>query len=188
MPPELAGIPAWTKALQLFSLVLFFAGTFHLVHLFVVHRRAMARWEPDRKILLDQFTSMERNVLFSVNWPALLVFLVLSGRVLYARPDLLGLPFMHVLLGYMALLIMYHLTGHRMHLRLKRGEVKWSAFQLMLWAQGATLFLFVLVVLLIYRERMGWVWGSAGLLVLGAVLMVVMSSLRGRSAPTNEHA
>ncbi|MBL7953345.1 MAG: hypothetical protein JNM62_16685 [Flavobacteriales bacterium] len=96
---------------------------------------------------------------------------------------------MHVLLGYLALLLAYHLSVHRLHGRLKRGEVKWSAFQLTLWSQGATLFLFVLVVLLIFRTRMGWVWGSLGLLAMGAVVMLVVNSMRGKgTSEQKDHA
>ncbi|MBX2971645.1 MAG: CopD family protein [Flavobacteriales bacterium] len=185
----IAEIPALLKALHLFALIVFFAGTFHIVRLFVAHREAMAKWEPDRKILLDQFSGMERRALFFVIWPALIAFAVLGGWILAIRPALLKVPFMQVLFGYMALLAAYHFSVHRIHTLLKRGEVQWSAFQLSLWAQGATLLLFVLVVLLIFREQMGWVWGSLGLLVVGAVVMLVMSGLRRNTpAPTKEDA
>jgi putative membrane protein len=173
-------IPAFLKALHLFALVVFFAGSFHIVRLFVAHREAMARWEPDRKILLDQFTAMERRALIFVIWPALTAFAALGLWILYLRPALLKEPFMHVLFGYLALLLAYHFTAHRIHTQLERGEIKWSAFQLSLWSQGATLFLFVLVVLLIFRSRMDWVWGSFGLLIAGGVVMLVVNALRGK--------
>lgn len=181
MDSTVAEIPSLLKALHLFALVVFFAGTFHIVRLFVAHRKAMARWEPDRKVLLDQFTAMERSALYMVIWPALVAFLGLGAWIIGLRPDLLKQPFMHVLLGYMALLVFYHLSVHRLHRLLKSGAIKWSALQLSIWSQGATLFLFVLVVLLIFREQMGWVWGSLGLLIVGAVVMLVASGLRGHT-------
>jgi putative membrane protein len=184
----IAEIPALLKALHLFALVVFFAGTFHTTRLYVAHREAMKKWEPDRKILLDQFTGMERKALFFVIWPALIGFIILGGWILSLRPALLKEPFMHVLLGYMALLLAYHFNTHRIHGLLKRGDGRWSAFQLMLWAQGATLFLFVLVVLLIFHAQMGWVWGSLGLLVVGAVAMLTVSAMRGKTMDTQEHA
>ena len=102
--------------------------------------------------------------------------------MLYLQPAMLKQPFMHVLLGYTALLIAYHLSIHQLQRRLQRGEMRWSAWQIGLWAQGATLLLFVLVLLLIFRDQMGWVWGSAGLLIVGAVVMLILSRMRG-SAP-----
>lgn len=179
MPPT--EIPAPLKALHLFALIVYFAGTFHIVRLFVAHRQAMSRWEPDRKVLLEQFSGMERRALYFVIWPALLAFAVLGGWILAIRPAMLKLPFTQVLFGYLALLVAYHLSVHRIYDLLRRGALKWSNIQLNLWSQGATLFLFVLVVLLIFRDKMGWVWGSLGLLVVGAVVMVVMSGLRGNT-------
>jgi len=187
MHPTITEIPTLLKALHLFALIVYFAGTFHIVRLLVAHREAMAKWEPDRKILLDQFNGMERKALYFVIWPALTAFVVLGCWIIYIRPELLKQSFVHVLLGYMAMLLAYHLSVHRMHSRLKSGEVKWSAFQLMLWSQGATLFLFVLVVLLLFRERMGWVWGAIGLLAVGAVVMLVVNGMRGKTVPEKEH-
>ncbi|MCC6541050.1 MAG: CopD family protein [Flavobacteriales bacterium] len=186
MPPTPIEIPALLKALHLFALIVFFAGTFHIVRLYIAHRTAMTRWEPDRKILLDQFVGMERRALYMVIWPALVAFVLLGAWILSIRPDLLKQPFMHVLLGYLALLLAYHLSVHRFHGRLKSGEVKWSAFQLMMWSQLATLFLFVLVVLLIFRDRMDWMWGSLGLLAVGGVVMLVVSGKRGKSRPEEQ--
>lgn len=188
MDTTMTEIPALLKALHLFALIVFFGGTFHIVRLFVAHREAMAKWEPDRKILLDQFSAMERKALYFVIWPALIAFIVLGCWILSIRPDLLKQPFMHVLLGYLALLLAYHLSVHRLHGRLKSGAVQWSAFQMMFWSQGATLFLFVLVVLLIFRAQMGWVWGSLGLLAAGAVVMLVVNGMRGKTPAPNDHA
>ncbi|HRH71129.1 MAG: CopD family protein [Flavobacteriales bacterium] len=188
MEPSLIDpIPSYLKALELFALVVWFAGTFHIVRLFVAHRDAMATWEPDRTILTNKFSVMEHGALFLVIWPAMLLMILLGGWMLYLRPDLLKWPFMHVFLGYMALLLVYHGSVHRLHRRMKRGEVKWSVLQLRAWAQGATLLLFFLILLVVLRARMTWVWGAFGLLVLGAVVMFIVSSLR-RPAGAKDHA
>ena len=173
-------IPTFLKAIHLFALVAFFAGTFHIVRLFVAHREAMAKTEPDRTILLTQFSSLERSALFLLIWPALALFMTLGAWILWQRMDLLKRPFMHVFLGYLAVLLVYHFVVHRLYYRLKRGDVKWSAFQLRVWAQGATLFLFALIVLVLFRERTTWLWGSFGLLVVGATVMFIFASLRRR--------
>lgn len=184
MEPTLtAAIPSHLKALELFALVAWFAGTFHVVRLFVAHREAMAKWEPDRTILTKQFAAMEHGALFYVIWPAVILMVLIGGWMLYLRPDLLKWSFMHVFLGYMAVLLVYHGSAHGLYKRLKRGEVKWSVLQLRVWAQGATLLLFCLIVLVLLRSRMTWVWGSVGSLVVGAVVMLVVSSMRKPAEP-----
>lgn len=171
-------IPLFLKALQLFALVAYFAGTFHLVRLYVAHRDAMSKWEPDRTILITRFSELEKSALFYLVWPALIAFIALGAWMLVQRPDLLRRPFIHVLLGYIAVLLLYHGSVHRLHHRLKRGEVKWSGVQLRVWSHVATLFLFVLIVLMIFRERTTWVWGAIGLLAIGGVTMLVIMNMR----------
>lgn len=181
MEPIVTEIPVLLKALHLFALVAFFAGTFHIVRLFVAHREAMAKWEPDRTILTRQFTALERRALYYLIWPALVAFVLIGSYILWQLPGLLKLPFMQVLLGYMAVLMLYHGMVHRLHHRLRSGEVKWGALQLRAWAQGATMFLFLLIVLVLFRERTTWVWGMVGLLAVGGVFMLVVITLRGKS-------
>jgi uncharacterized membrane protein len=66
-----SAIPPFLKALHLVSMVFFFAGTMHIVRLFVAHREALARWEPDRSILTKQFGKLERRALYYLIWPSL---------------------------------------------------------------------------------------------------------------------
>jgi putative membrane protein len=186
MEPIDTAIPVLLKALHLFALVAYFAGTFHIVRLFVAHREAMAKWEPDRTILTGQFTALERSALYYLIWPALLAFVLIGAYILWQQPGLLKLPFMQVLLGYMAVLMLYHGMVHRLHLRLRSGEVKWGALQLRAWAQGATLFLFLLIVLVLFRERTTWVWGALGLLAIGGAFMLVVTAVRGKTVPKSD--
>jgi len=186
MDPVPIPIPTFLKALQLLALAAFFAGTFHIVRLFTAHRRAMGKREPDRTILTNEFTALERRALVQLNWPALIFIVLVGTYVLYQRPDLLRRPFVHVSLGYMAILLAYHVGVHRLHHLLKRGEVKWSALQLQVWAHLATILLCTLVVLLMFREQMTWVWGSAGLLVLGGMLIFLVERARRRPGPPRD--
>ncbi|HQW06549.1 MAG TPA: CopD family protein [Flavobacteriales bacterium] len=177
-------IPALIKVLQLFALTTYFAGTLHVVRLFVAHRQAMAKWEPDRTILVTQFAAMEKRTLYFLNWPMLILFAAIGFYTLWLRPDLVQRAFMQVLFGYFALLMLYQVMVQRIHIRLKRGEEKWSVIQLRAWTSVATLFLLSLVVLLILRERASWVWGSIGLLIVGGVVILVLSAMRKNNEPT----
>jgi putative membrane protein len=118
-----------------------------------------------------------------VNWPSLVFMFLVGVLVLYRRPDLLRLPFAHVSMAYMALLLAYHLGVHRMHHLLARGEAKWSVMRSRIWAHLATVLLFTFVVLLLFREQMTWVWGSAGLMVLGGMLLFLVERARRRPVP-----
>lgn len=178
MGPEALNTWPLLKALHLIAMVTYFAGTFHIVRVFVAHREALGKWEPDRGILHKQFTSLERRALYYLIWPSLIAVVFLGLWLLLQQPALLKEPFMLAKLGVVALLIGYHFLVQGLYSQLRKGELKWSALQLQLFAQGATLLLFALVVLVLLRDRLGWVWGSVGLLVIGGVIAYAIASTR----------
>ena len=180
MDPAAVESHAFAKALLLIATVTFFAGTFHIVRLFVAHREALAKWEPDRAILSKQFGSLERRALYYLIWPSLVAVIVLGAWLIIQKPAVLKQPFMQVGLGLVALLAGYHFMVQDVYGKLKRGEIRWSALQLQLWAQGATILLFAVILVALMRDRLTWVWGSLGLVVLGGVVMVAIASIRKR--------
>lgn len=173
-------IPPALKALQLFALLLYFGGAAHVGRLLVAHRSAFAQWEPDRGILTKHFTAMARATTYWLCWPALIGSIGLGACIIILQPDLLRLPFLHVVFGYTALLLVHQFLTDRLRRRLAQGAPVWSAWQLRLWGHGVSLFLFAFIVLIIFRDRMDWAWGSLGLIVCGAVNMLVVSGLRSK--------
>ncbi|HMC96971.1 MAG TPA: CopD family protein, partial [Flavobacteriales bacterium] len=160
--------------------VTFFAGTFHIVRLFVAHREAMAKWEPDRAILSKEYGLLERRALYYLIWPSLLTVLAIGCWLVVQRPGLLKQPFMQVGLGLVAMLFAYHLMVQGVYRKLKRGELRWSALQLQLWAQGATILLIAVILVALMRDQLSWVWGSLGLVVVGGLVMLAIASVRKR--------
>jgi len=180
MEPTAIESHAFAKAMLLIATVTFFAGTFHIVRLFVAHREALSKWEPDRAILSKQFGALERRALYYLIWPSIVVVISIGCWLIIQRPGILKQPFMQVGLGLVAMLVGYHLLVQRVYGRLKRGTLQWSALQLQLWAQGATILLFAVILVALMRDRLTWVWGSLGLVVLGGVVMVAIASVRKR--------
>ncbi|MBP6573181.1 MAG: CopD family protein [Flavobacteriales bacterium] len=178
---------ALLKALLLIATVTFFAGTFHIVRLFVAHREALTKWEPQRTILAEQFGSLERRALYYLVWPSLIAVVLVGCWLVFQRPGLLKEPSMQVGLGLVSLLAGYHLTVQRVYGQLERSELKWSTLQLRLWAQSATMLLFAVILVALMRDRLTWVWGSLGLVVLGGLLLMAIASVR-KSGSAGEDA
>ncbi len=179
-------LTAFLQALHVFGLVAYFGGTFHLVRLFLAHRSAMAKWEPDRAILLKAFGGMERKALYFLVWPALLTVITLSVWYLWKEPTLLVDPFTHVLLGFATVVLGYHFLVHSLYRRLGRGEAVWNTFGLQLFAQGATALLFILTTILIYREELGWTAGIIGLAVIGVIMLFGAVGSRKKKAENTD--
>lgn len=169
------------KLIHMLALVAWFAAAFHLARLFNAHRAGLRRWEPERGLLHERFTRMERRVLFGLAWPALMLLVIMGLWQLWRIPGLLKEPFMHLKLGLAALLIFYHVMMHRVQSRLKAGSLHWSGPALWLFGQLAWLLIVALLATVVFRDRLGWTWGAMGLLVLGVVVGFAVMKARGAS-------
>lgn len=174
--------PSWypvIKSLHLIFMVTFFAGTFYIVRLFIYHREALAKWEPDRTILCTQLMLMERKLWYIITWPSLVLMFAFGLWMFALNPGLVKQPWMHAKLGFIALLFAYHFKNHALYLRTRRNEVPWSSFGLRLWNEGATVVL-IAVIFLAVVKRLDWQYGAIGLLVLVLVLVLAANAYRKR--------
>jgi putative membrane protein len=170
----------------LFAVAVYFGGTFHIVRLFVAHREAMAKWEPDRTVLMTTFKDMERNALYFMNWPALIMAFAMGAWMIWTVPGSLLSGSTQVLLGYAAVLLFYQFIVQRTYRRAATNTLTWSTFRLRLFAHGITLLLFGLVMILMMREELGWVAGVIGLLVIGGILFQTIASTGSAPKPEND--
>ena len=63
----------YIQAIHIIGVVVWFAGLFYIGRLFVYHKEASRRPEPERKILEEQFTIMERRLWYAITWPGLCI-------------------------------------------------------------------------------------------------------------------
>jgi putative membrane protein len=82
------------------------------------------------------------------------------------------MPWMHVKLAFVVLLILYHLKTHHYYKQLQRDEVKKTSNFMRLWNEGATFILFAVIFLVILKSAINWVFGVVGIFVLGILLML----------------
>lgn len=169
------------KALHIIFMVTFFAGTFYIVRLFIYHKEALAKWEPDRTILTRQFQVMERKLWYFITWPSLVLMFLFGLWMFGMHPALIKEPWMHAKLGFVALIFAYHFKNQAIYLKARNNEIAWSSFRLRLWNEGATIVL-VAVVLLAEIKRLDWKYGAIGLLVLGLVLGLAINMYRRKRA------
>lgn len=94
----------WLKAFHLIFMVTWFAGLFYLPRLFVYHSMAADT------VSRERFKIMERKLFYGIMTPAMLLTLGVGGAMLttYAW-DLYGQSlWLHIKLGLIALLVLYH--------------------------------------------------------------------------------
>lgn len=81
---------------------------------------------------------------------------------------------MHVKLGLVFGLILYHISCERMLRKFKNDIITLSSFKLRLWNEVATIFLVAIVFTVVMKHSMNWLWGVVGFLLTGIALMIAV--------------
>lgn len=162
------------KALHLIFMVTWFAGLFYIVRLFIYHREAMEKDEPERSFLIAQFKIMQKRLWYGITWPSAILILVFALPMLYLNPIYLSLPFMHLKLALVLGLFIYHGMCHRMFNSFQQDRAKVSSFKLRLWNEVATLFLVSIVFVISLRSLLDWVWGLLGILLFSLFILIAI--------------
>lgn len=160
------------KALHLIFVITWFAGLFYIPRLFVYQIEAFHKPSPDKEILGKQLKLMAKRLWYIITWPSAILAILFAIWLLVLMPNLLKEPWMLVKLGFVVLLIVYHLKTHQYYKQLQRDEVTKSSGFMRIWNEGATFILFAVVFLVVLRSALDWVFGVVGLIVLGILIML----------------
>ena len=96
-------------ALHIIFVVSWFAGLFYMVRLFIYHTETKEKSELEAKILGYQYKIMQKKLWFIITTPAMVLTVVFGVWMLLKNTYLLTLPWMHIKLTFVVLLLFYHL-------------------------------------------------------------------------------
>jgi len=162
----------YVKALHLIFVVTWFAWLFYLPRLFIYHIEGLKKPKNEADILTTQFKIMEKRLWYIITWPSAILTVLFAAWLLVLMPEWLAQPWMHLKLFFVVLLVIYHLKTHKMYLQFQRDEANYSSLFMRIWNEGATLFLFAIVFLVILKDSLHWISGILGLFGLGLVLFL----------------
>ncbi len=162
------------KALHIIFVVTWFAGLFYIVRLFIYQTEALEKEEPERSILSNQLAIMSKRLWFVITWPSAVLTLLFGPWLLIIQPSWLSMPFMHLKLAFVFLLLVYHLICHVLYKKLQHGIAKWSSSQLRLWNEVATLILVAVVFLIVLKNSLSWIWGTIGIFTFAIMMMIAI--------------
>jgi putative membrane protein len=160
------------KSLHIIFVVSWFAGLFYMVRLFIYHTEANTKTEAEKTILHQQFNLMQWRLWYIITTPAMILTVLFGTFMLLANLALLQLPWMHLKLGFVAILLVYHFICQGLMNKLKTGTSKWTSGHLRLWNEVATLLLVAIVFLVELQSTLGWIGGIVGFFGTGIALML----------------
>ena len=149
-PPEAY---LWFKTLHIVGVVVWFAGLFYLVRLFIYHREAAELDPPLRQAFEDQYAVMERRLANIITTPGMVVAVAMAVGLLLVQPIWLKQAWMHAKLAFVAALLAYHWFCYRLMGQLQRGECHWSGRQLRALNELPTLLLVLVVMLVVFKNQ-----------------------------------
>ena len=144
----------WFKAFHLIGIVVWFAGLFYLVRLFVYHAEASQEPEPAQTILKKQYEIMEKRLYRIITTPGMLVTVAMAIGLLVTEPEVLRDGWLHIKLVFVAALLAYHHYCGRIMKKLAAGECKWTGQQFRALNELPTIFLVVIVLLAVFKNNL----------------------------------
>ena len=164
----------YLKALHIIFVITWFAGLFYIVRLFIYHTEALGKSEPEKSILSNQLALMSKKLWYIITWPSAVITVIMGTSLLISQPSWLKMPFMHIKLGFVLLLIFYHLGCHKIFRQLQLGEARYTSTKLRVYNEVATIILFAVVFLIVLKNELSWIWGTVGLISFAVILMIAI--------------
>jgi putative membrane protein len=171
-------IHLYLKAVHIIFVVTWFAGLFYMPRLLIYLTEAHDKPEPEKSILVKNYTSIAGRLWFGITWPSAVITLIMGISMLINQPEWLTMGFMHIKLTLVLLLYFYHFSLHYIFNMLKKDIVKYTSLQLRVWNEVATLFLISIVFIIVLKNALSMVWGIAGLLVLSLLILIVIRAYK----------
>ncbi|WP_066382716.1 protoporphyrinogen oxidase HemJ [Anabaena sp. CA = ATCC 33047] len=172
---------SWFKAFHIIGIVVWFAGLFYLVRLFIYHVEANQEPEPARTILKNQYQIMEKRLYNIITTPGMLVTVAMAIGLLSTEPEVLKQSWLHFKLLFVALLVGYHHYCGRLMKKLAADECRWSSQQLRALNEAPTVMLVVIVMLAVFKNNLPTdltAWVIFGMIILMAVTIQLYARKR----------
>lgn len=144
----------WFKAFHLVGIVVWFAGLFYLVRLFVYHAEAAQEPEPASGILKKQYEIMEQRLYSIITTPGMVLTVVMAIGLISTEPEILKSTWLHIKLAFVVLLIGYHHFCKRMMKKLAAGECQWTGQQFRALNEAPTILLVLIVLLAVFKNSL----------------------------------
>ena len=113
--------------------------------------------------------------------------LIFGLLMFYVYPSLLMQKWMVVKLGSIFLLFLYQFKTHQIFKQLQLDIYKYSSFQLRVWNEITTLFLFSIVFLALLKNQFSWRFGFFGIIFLITFLFIAIKLYNRKRRIKNEN-
>jgi len=165
----------YLKALHLIFVVTWFAGLFYIVRLFIYHREAADKPEPERAILIRHFLVAERRLWYGITWPSAIGTYVFGLWMTYRIYGLILPGWLLLKLAFVFGLTLYHFSCQYIFSRMQKGFLPYSGIKLRIWNEVATVFLVSIIFIVVLQGQGNWIWGLCGLVIFSLLMFLAIN-------------
>ena len=162
----------YIKSLHLIFVITWFAGLFYIPRIFIYHIESSQKASPAKEVLETQLKLMAKRLWYIITWPSAILAVAFGVWLLVLAPYWFEQPWMHGKLGFVVLLIIYHIKTHLMFKQLQNDQIKYTSNFMRIWNEGATLILFAVVFLVVLKNTLNMAYGMLCLFGLAILLML----------------
>jgi protoporphyrinogen IX oxidase len=162
----------WFKSFHFVGIVVWFAGLFYLVRLFVYHAEAEEQPEPAKTILKEQYQIMEKRLYNLITTPGMYVTVIMAIALVWTEPHVLQDTWLQIKLILVSLLIGYHFYCGWLIKKLEKNESGWSGQQFRALNEVPTVLLVMIVLLAVFKQTL-----PVSSSVSGLIAMIVVMAL-----------
>ena len=162
----------YIKSLHIIFVVTWFAGLFYTPRLYIYFIEASKKDNPDRKILIQQFKIMIYRLWYIITWPSSILAIIFGTWLLILVPQWISESWMIVKLGFVILLILYHIKTHFIQKDLRNDIINYSSHFMRIWNEVSTLALFAIVFLVTLKNSINWIYSIISLICFTIFLVV----------------
>ena len=172
----------YIKSLHIIFVVTWFAGLFYIPRLFVYQIEAFYKPPPEKEILGKQLKLMTKRLWFIITWPSSILAIIFGLWMIVLVPNWLFENWMIAKLGFVFLLILYHLKTHFILKELQSGLIKYSSNFMRIWNEITSVILVSVVFLVVLKNNISWSKLTVGLIIfVGSLLIIIKLYKRFRN-------
>jgi len=174
----------WFKALHIIGVIVWFSGLFYLVRLFIYHEESRNMEDKLKIAFNNQYTMMEKRLANIITTPGMILALSMAICMVIMQPSWLSEKWLQIKISFVLGLVIYHYVCYKIMNSLQNGTSTISAKNLRLLNELPTLLLFIIVLLVIFKNNFPTsiaTWSVVGLIIFMLASIQLYAKIRKKN-------
>ena len=170
--------------MNIIGVIVWFSGLFYLVRLFIYHEESRSMEDELKIAFNNQYTLMEKRLANIITTPGMILALSMAICMVIMQPSWLSEKWLQIKISFVLGLVIYHYFCYKIMNSLQNGTSTISAKNLRLLNELPTLLLFIIVLLVIFKNNFPTsiaTWSVVGLIIFMLASIQLYAKIRKKN-------